>query len=202
SMVAGIDQQNSVRRVDHNSRRLAGRDAYRVHTGELSAVEVHYFMFRELQLANRAVIGVSHQQIIAVDRDSERMLQACRVEVSIDPTEVKESSADERDDLRILRKRDRAHGRAFAVCYVERVSIGAEHNPARLRERSRSRAPVTNTFLAGSRERGNGTRLEIKHSDLVRAGVREEQLVAFLLEVPGRCERGRVPGRCSAELPP
>src|SRR5580693_8373878 len=101
-MVAGIDQQNSVRCVHHYSRRLARRNAYRVHTGELSAVEVHHFMFRQLQLANGAVVGISHQQIIAVDRDSERMLQARVVEVSVDPTKVEESSADERDDLRIL----------------------------------------------------------------------------------------------------
>src|SRR5580692_9314654 len=102
SMVAGIDQQNSVRGVRHDSRRLARRNAYRVHAGELSTVEVRNFMLRQLQLANRAVVGISHQQIITVDRDSERMLQARVVEVSVDPTKVEESSADERDDLRIL----------------------------------------------------------------------------------------------------
>src|SRR5271165_3368839 len=201
-MVAGINQQNSVRCVRHDSRRLAGWNAYRVHTGELSAVEIHYFMFPQLELANRAVVGVSHQQIIAVYRDSKRMLQACLLEVSIDPTKVKESGADERRDLRILRERDRAHGRALAVCNIERASIGAQRKPARLRERGRSSTPVTNTFLAGSGERGHGTRLEIEYSDLVRAGVREEQLVAFLFEIPRRCERGRMPRRWSAELSP
>ena len=123
------------------------------------------------------------------------MLQTCLAEVTIDPTKVEESGADERDDLRNLRERDRAHGRAFAVCHVERVSIGAQRKPARLRERGGSRTPVTNTFFAGARERGNSTCLEIEDSDLVRAGVSEEQLVAFLLEVPRRCERGRAPRR-------
>ena len=40
-------------------------------------------MLRQLQLANRAVVGISHQQIITVDRDSERMLQARVVEVPL-----------------------------------------------------------------------------------------------------------------------
>src|ERR1700691_3682482 len=111
------------------------------------------------------------------------MLQARLAEITIDPSEVEESGSYQRHNLGILRERDCAHGRAFAVRDVERLPIGAQRKSARLRHRGGQCAPVTQTFLARARERRDSATPEVEHAYLVSPRVREEKLVAFLLEV-------------------
>src|SRR5271156_5675361 len=130
------------------------------------------------------------------------MLQARFAEIAVDPSEVEESGSYQRHNLRILRECDRAYRRAFAVRDIERVPIGAQRKSARLCHRGRSCAPVTQTFLARARERRDSTAVEIEHANLMSPRVREEQLVAFLLEIPGRRQCPGAGGLGGAELPP
>src|ERR1700691_6063722 len=101
------------------------------------------------------------------------MLQARLAEITVDPSEVEESGSYQRHNLRILRQRDRAYGRAFAVRDVERLPIGAQRKSARLRHRGRQCAPVTQPFLARARGRRDSATLEVEHAYLMRPRVRE-----------------------------
>ena len=71
-----------------------------MHTGStqvnLPAVEVRDFVFGQFQFANRTVVGIGYQNPVAIDGDPKRMLQTCLAEVTVDPSEVEQSGADQR----------------------------------------------------------------------------------------------------------
>src|SRR5262249_35227956 len=92
----------------------------------------------------------------------------------------------QRDHARVIRKRDHAQRRALTVREVEILAIGAEGQPARLRQGGLRRASVRKRFLAGAGEASHLVAAQVKHADLMRTGIREKELVPLASRSPGR----------------
>src|ERR1700733_7046791 len=103
AMVSGIDEQYPVGPVGYDSGRFARRDAYGVMAGVLAAIEVRHLMLLQLELANRAVVGVGDQDAVAIDGDPKRMLQARGGKIAVNPSEVEQPFADQRHNLWTIR---------------------------------------------------------------------------------------------------
>ncbi len=101
-MIARIDQENSIGSGNDDPSRLAGRDAYRIDAGKSAAVEVLDLVRGQFQFANCTVVCIRYQNPVAIDRDSERMLQTCLREITVDPSELEESGANQGLDLRVV----------------------------------------------------------------------------------------------------
>ena len=108
-MIAGIDQQDPVAIVDCDTCRLASGYAYRIDASIFAAVEIRDLMLAQVQVANRTVICIRDEKVIAVSSNSKRMLQAGGAKISIHPTEVEKTRPDQSRDCGIVAHCDGAH---------------------------------------------------------------------------------------------
>src|SRR5262249_37366915 len=137
----------------------------------------------------------------AMEGEPERMVEARRPQVALDPPEIEEASADEIGDLRRLAQRDRTDGRALGIRDVERRTVGAEPQPARLRHGGVLGAARRQRLLTAADQARHLPRAQRQDTELMGAGIGEIEMIAGHLEIPGaRRDRSwsRMPPRRAA----